>query len=55
KIFSELNWEYTISSKNLNIDKLMQNIIPLHIIDININNSAIFAMSNNEIHINDEE
>ncbi|CAG8848571.1 24154_t:CDS:1, partial [Gigaspora margarita] len=35
-------------SEKLNIDKLMQ-------IDINIDNFIIFAISNDEIHINNEE
>ncbi|CAG8783645.1 22047_t:CDS:2, partial [Cetraspora pellucida] len=55
KMSSELSWEYTISNEKLNIDNIMQNIIPFYIMNINIDHSTIFATDNKEIHIEEEE
>ncbi|CAG8612436.1 8680_t:CDS:1 [Scutellospora calospora] len=55
KIYPELDREYIISNEKLNLDKIMQDIIPLYIMDININSSTIFATNNEEIHIDNEE
>ncbi|CAG8811013.1 26928_t:CDS:2, partial [Gigaspora margarita] len=55
KIYPELACEYIISNKKLNIDKIMQDIIPLHVMDININSPIILVESNEEIHIDSEE
>ncbi|CAG8692405.1 299_t:CDS:2, partial [Cetraspora pellucida] len=55
KIYPELDREYIISNKKLNLDKIMQDIIPLYIMDININSSTIFATNNEELHIDNEE
>ncbi|CAG8521409.1 15717_t:CDS:2 [Cetraspora pellucida] len=54
-VMDKLDCEYIISNKKLNLDKIMQDIIPLYIIDININSSTIFATNNEEIHIDNEE
>ncbi|CAG8831774.1 33735_t:CDS:2 [Gigaspora margarita] len=55
KIYPELAREYIISNEKLNIDKIMQDIIPLHVMDININSPTILVKSNEEIHIDSEE
>ncbi|CAG8841513.1 18814_t:CDS:1, partial [Gigaspora margarita] len=39
----------------LNIDNIKQNIIPLYVTNININDLTIFATNNEEIHIDDKE
>ncbi|RIB28799.1 hypothetical protein C2G38_2028248 [Gigaspora rosea] len=55
KISSELDREYMISNEKLNLNEIMQNAIPLYVMDINIDNSTILETNNDEIHINDEE
>ncbi|CAG8490490.1 9397_t:CDS:2 [Dentiscutata erythropus] len=55
KISPELEHEYTISNEKLNLDKIMQNIIPLYVIDTNISSSTIPIAHNEEVHINNNE
>ncbi|CAG8801040.1 25282_t:CDS:2, partial [Gigaspora rosea] len=54
KISSELDREYMINNEKLNLNEIMQNAIPLYVMDINIDNSTILETNNDEIHINDE-
>nr|CAG8645135.1 4962_t:CDS:2 [Entrophospora candida] len=55
KISPEVAREYVVSEEKSNIDKTMQGAIPLHIMDINIEDFVTTTMNNDEIHINDEE
>ncbi|CAG8724981.1 9375_t:CDS:2 [Cetraspora pellucida] len=55
KITTELDHEYIISNEKLNLDNLMQGIIPLYVTDININTSTLSIINNKEIHIDNEE